>query len=122
MKLKMSLLPGEFAVCRLAPEGSIDWAKGEFFSITKTRDELSVVCLQSLVPADVKHESNWSILKIEGPLDFSLIGILSKISSVLAEKEISIFAISTFDTDYILVKSDKLTEAKDALKEVGIIY
>jgi len=122
MKLKMSLLPGEFAVCRLAPEGSIDWAKGEFFSITKTRDELSVVCLQSLVPADVKHESNWSILKIEGPLDFSLIGILSKISSVLAEKEISIFAISTFDTDYILVKSDKLTEAKDALKEVGIIF
>ncbi len=92
------------------------WAvKGEFYSITKTHDELSIVCLEENIPLDIKCERYWRILKIEGPLDFSLVGILSKISSLMAENNISIFAISTYDTDYILIKENNIEKATGIL-------
>ena len=92
------------------------WAENsDFFSITKTSDELSIVCSQDSIPSEIKCENDWRILKVEGPLDFSLIGILSSISTVLAQKEISIFAISTYDTDYILVKDNDIDNAMNAL-------
>ena len=117
--LTMKLLKEYLAVCRLERNDMIpDFAtKGEFFSITKTEDELSIVCSSEVVPEGVKCEKDWRALKIEGPLDFSLIGILSSISSVLAKNKISIFAISTYDTDYILVKKDFISKAISILEE-----
>ncbi|WML32853.1 ACT domain-containing protein [Clostridium sp. OS1-26] len=115
--LTMKLLKEKYGVCRLDKTELIpEWAKNsEFFSITKTLDELSVVCLQNDIPKDMKCEKEWRILKIEGTLDFSLIGILASISTILAQKGISIFAISTYDTDYILVKSKDIDNAIEAL-------
>ncbi|KAJ53035.1 hypothetical protein BD780_000409 [Clostridium tetanomorphum] len=117
--LTIKLLKEKFGVCRLNKEDLIpDWVKnGDFFSITKTLDELSFVCLESSIPNDIKSEKDWRILKIEGPLDFSLIGILSSISTILANKRISIFAISTYDTDYILIKNKDINTAVDALSK-----
>lgn len=90
--------------------------KQEFYSITKTNEELSIVLDENVeIQSDV-IEDNWRAIKIVGTLDFALIGILSKISTILAEAKISIFAISTYNTDYILVKSDKLEEAVKILK------
>jgi len=115
------VLDGRYAVCRLAPEAAIpDWARdGGFVSITRTPGELSIVCPQRSVPADAQAESDFQILKVEGPLDFSLTGILANLSSTLAEAKISIFALSTYDTDYILVRHDDLPQAKAALAAAG---
>ncbi|MGO0905369.1 ACT domain-containing protein [Clostridioides difficile] len=111
MKLKLFL--EEYAVCRLSSNSKIPtWIDTKnFYSITKTDDELSIVCSNNNIPSDVKSEKEWRILKILGPLDFSLIGILSKISGLLADNKISIFAISTYDTDYILIKEKDIKNA-----------
>lgn len=90
-----------------------------FFSITKTEDELSVAAPASISIASQKVESGWVCLKVLGPLDFALTGILADISTTLANAGISIFALSTFDTDYILVKSHQLEKAISALVENG---
>ena len=92
----------------------------DWYSITKTDDELSIVCEEKYVPVDVIKETDWKCFKIEGPLDFALIGILSKLSTILADNGISIFAISTYDTDYILVKSDKLEKSIKVFESNGI--
>ncbi|TCO70687.1 ACT domain-containing protein [Marinisporobacter balticus] len=114
--LTMKLLKEKYGVCRLDKFDSIPpWAKdSDFFSITKTSDELSIVCAQPDIPDDIKCEKDWRILKIQGPLDFSLIGILASISTILAQKGISIFAVSTYDTDYILIKDRDIYNAIEA--------
>src|SRR5689334_16436306 len=112
--LTLSVMPLLLAVVRLNTSSNIPpWAveKGDFFSITKTSDELSIVCSEDKVPQDVKVEKGWRCLKVEGPLDFGLTGILSSLAQPLAEAKISIFAISTFDTDYIMVKNENLQKA-----------
>jgi Uncharacterized conserved protein len=116
-KLTLQLLEDKFGVCRLNYQDKIpDFAiNSEFYSITGTKDELSVVCLQKDIPEGLRCEPDWRIFKIEGVLDFSLIGILSSISSVLAKEGISIFAVSTYDTDYILVKDKDIDHAIKAL-------
>ena len=115
--LTMKLLKEKYGVCRLDKNELIPkWAQNsDFFSITKTCDELSIVCSEDDIPIDIKCEKDWRILKIEGPLDFSLIGILASISTILAQSGISIFAISTYDTDYILVKNKNIGDAIQAL-------
>jgi len=115
--LTMKLIKEKYGVCRINPNELIpEWAQNsDFFSITKTCDELSIVCSQDAIPNDIKCEKDWKILKIEGPLDFSLVGILASISTILAQKGISIFAISTYDTDYILVKNKHIRNAIDSL-------
>lgn len=117
--LTMKLIKETFGVCRFENNDTIPtWAfEGEFFSITKTDDELSVVCGEKYIPMDVKCERDWRALKVLGPLDFSLVGILSKISTVLANESVSIFAISTYDTDYILVKSKDIEKAVSSLEK-----
>ncbi len=118
--LTMKLLKERYGVCRLDKNELIpEWTKNsDFLSITKTSDELSIVCTEASIPKDTKCEKDWRILKIEGPLDFSLIGILASISTILAQKGISIFAISTYDTDYILVKNNDIDNAvKSLIKE-----
>jgi hypothetical protein len=115
--LTMKLIKEKYGVCRLNKTESIpEWAQNsDFYSITRTSDELSIVCSEDSIPSDIKCEKDWRILKIEGPLDFSLIGILASISTILAQKGISIFAISTYDTDYILVKNKDIENAVEAL-------
>lgn len=118
--IRMKLLNGIYGVARLDSGMEIpDWAKGEFTSITSTPDELSVTCSEEYIPEKVRCESGWRVLKVIGPLDFSLVGILSRISGIMAKEGISIFAISTFDTDYILVKDEKIEAAVNALKAEG---
>ena len=120
-KLKIRLLDGIYAVCQFKETAKIPncFDEKEFFSVTKTDDEISVVMLQEMISSEIKAEKDWRILKVEGTLDFSLIGILAKISSVLAENQISIFVISTFNTDYILVKEEKIEKAMTVLSEEG---
>ncbi len=124
IKLTMKLLKEMYSVCRLNKNDLIpSWAtNGEFFSITKTEDELSIVCSQENLPHNMQYEllniqceKDWRILKVEGPLDFSLVGILASISSLMAKEQISIFALSTYDTDYILVKETDIDVAINAL-------
>ena len=124
MKLKLSILENHFTIHRFLPNHEIPNKiyKSEFYSISKTEEELSVVCSSSIQLNSEKSEMDWSCIKVIGPLDFSLTGILANISVVLAEAKISIFAISTFDTDYILIKSEKLLFAKKALLESGCIF
>nr|WP_207713948.1 ACT domain-containing protein [Clostridium gasigenes] len=109
----MKLLKEKYGVCRLDKKEPIpNWGiDGEFYSITKTEDELSIVCLEDNIPEKIQCEKEWRVLKIEGPLDFSLVGILAAISNLMAKNSISIFAISTYDTDYILVKEKYIDKA-----------
>jgi hypothetical protein len=117
MSLTLSLLPGTFTICRLDPEAIIpDWTKaGDFMSITRTGDELSIVCAGANVPEGVKSDRGWRCFKVEGPLDLSLTGVLASLANPLAEARINIFAVSTFDTDYLLVQEDKVSRASEVL-------
>ncbi|MEQ8198568.1 MAG: ACT domain-containing protein [Clostridiaceae bacterium] len=119
--LTMKLLEEKYGICRLDKTELIpEWSKNSnCFSITRTEDELSIVCSQDSIPDDIKCEKDWRILKVQGPLDFSLIGILASISTVLAQKGISIFAVSTYDTDYILVKNKDIDNATESLVNEG---
>jgi hypothetical protein len=118
--IRIELFTGRYGVARLAGGSRIpEWAAGEFTSITATPDEVSVTCPEALIPEGTRSERGWRVLKLTGPLDFALVGILARISGILAEEKISIFAISTFDTDYILVKDDNASQAVKALMDNG---
>ncbi|XGV98281.1 MAG: ACT domain-containing protein [Leptolyngbya sp. BL-A-14] len=123
VNLTLSVLQELFAVCRFEPQSSIPvWSLQGFFSITRTADELSIVCPQSSVPLDARmnrFEGDWRCLKVEGPLDFALTGILVAIAAPLAIADISIFAISTYETDYVLVKQGDLDETIRVLSQAG---
>ena len=119
--LELSLLPEHFAISRLAGDSPIpQWAtKGPFFSVTRTSDELSVVTELSLVPAGVHSQPGWRVLKVHGPFVLSEVGVLAALAKPLAEARISLFAVSTFDTDYLLVASETLSAAVTALERAG---
>lgn len=120
MKLTLSVLQTPLAVARLNASDKIpSWALKEcdFFSITKTNDELSIVCPETHLPFGIQSEKGWKGIKVEGPLDFGLTGILYSLAKPLAEAKISIFAISTFDTDYILIKKENLQKAIEILNK-----
>jgi hypothetical protein len=122
MPQTFSLLPGQYALTRLPPDSSIpDWvlASTGFVSITRTSDELSVVCSSQLVPAGARSDDGWCCLKLRGPFAFDQVGILSSFCVPLAQSGIGIFAISTFDTDYILVKQHQRAAAVEALLSAG---
>lgn len=120
--MKMKLLDEKYAVCRLECEDVIPlWVNTKsFISVTRTEDELSIVCVDKNIPDEIKCEKGWRVLKVEGPLDFSLIGILANISTILAKADISIFVVSTYDTDYILIKEENLQKGIRVLDESGI--
>ncbi len=120
--LSLSLFKSRLTVCRLPPTAKVpSWAFRDkaFSSITYTKDELSIVCPESSVPRGIKQEVGWRIFKVAGPLDFALTGILASMADPLAKAGVSIFAISTFDTDYLMVKEEKLDLALKVLKEAG---
>ena len=119
--LSLALLEGSFAVARLDPESPAPrWAEGSgLTSVTRTPEELSIVCAAECVPPGVRAERDWCCLKVAGPLDFSEVGILAELTAVLAETGISRFALSTYDTDYLLVRSVDLEGAVAALRGRG---
>jgi hypothetical protein len=121
--MNLSILPDLLAICRLAPEEDVpEWAMlGEFVSITHTSDELSIVCAQEDVPPDVKAYRDWQALKVEGPLDLALTGVLASLADPLAEAQINLFVVSTFDTDYLLVKRYNLARACEVLRQAGFV-
>ncbi|AFM00978.1 MULTISPECIES: ACT domain-containing protein [Desulfitobacterium] len=119
-RLTIKVFEEILSVCRLDKSARVpDWAEGDFLTITRTPEELSIVCCQKNIPEDVKCERGWRYFKIDEVLDFSLVGILSLLSGTLASQGISIFAISTYDTDYILIKEEELDRAIEALRLEG---
>lgn len=117
--MQLKILKESLTVCKVRTIEEIDLSGGVYF-IGKTDEELSLVCETSRTPtATLARDDGWRGFRIEGVLDFSLIGILSKLSGILAENKIGIFAVSTFNTDYILVKEENLERAIAALKEKG---
>jgi hypothetical protein len=119
--LNLVLLANRFAVCRLDGDAPVPgWAMRDgFFSITRTGEELSVVCREVLVPEGIRTEKGWLALRVVGVLDFSQVGILASVVSPLAGAGISLFALSTFDTDYLMVKEHDLGRAIEVLVAVG---
>jgi len=124
MKLKLTVLEDLFSVHRFPPDHDIPKQiyESQFYSISKTDSELSIVCSSSILLDSERSETDWSCIKVQGPLNFSLTGILADISDVFAKAKVSFFAISTFDTDYILVKSEKLSVANEALQKDGYTF
>lgn len=120
-KLKLSLLPERLSVCRLAPDASVpQWAfAAPFWSITRTQEELSLVVPDELVPQDWKAERGWWAIKVLGPIDWSLTGVLNAVSVPLAQGDVPILAISTYDTDYVLVRDGDLKKARQILASHG---
>jgi hypothetical protein len=119
--LDLTVLPGSFAIVRLAADAPLPrWAiEGGFFSVTRTSDELSVVCLAGQIPAGVSAERGWRALKVKGPFALSEIGVLAALTAPMAEAKVSVFAVSTFDTDYLLVGEKQVSAAIAALKSAG---
>ena len=116
----LTLLPDTFAIVRLPPTDDVPkWATGSFVSITRTADELSIVCRETAVPAGSHADRGWQCLKLEGPIPLKTVGVASEFTSLLAKAGVSVFLISTFDTDYLLVKGDAFEKAADALRGGG---
>ena len=119
--MTLDVLPGSFAVCRLSADASLpSWASGAAFSsITRTPHELSILCDGEAVPADVEAQREFRALMVRGPLDFSLTGILAALAGALAAAPVSIFPVSTYDTDYLFVRSVDLNRSIAALRAAG---
>ena len=122
----MTLVPleGTFAVCRLAADAPLPaWAAGgsagPFVSITRTADEMSIVCRQGAVPEGIRCERGWRCLRVAGTLDFTLAGVLASLLDPLAEARVAVFVVATFDTDYLLMKEDRLDAAVEVLRREG---
>lgn len=123
--LDLDLLPGEYAVCRL-PAGTAlpdSLSRGlddkSVVSVTWAPDETSIICPAGLVPPDASAESPWRCLRVVGPLDFALVGVLASLVGPLADARVSVVTFSTYDTDYVLVPTVRLPDAKDALTRAG---
>lgn len=117
--MELKKLPYELTVCKVASLADVD-LDSEFFFLGKTDEELSLVCRTEDVPAvTVERDDGWKGFRIEGVLEFSMVGILSKLSGILAENEIGLFAVSTYNTDYILVKEANFAKALEVLAAEG---
>lgn len=121
--LPLLILPDRLAISRLPADAAFpDWARpGDLLALVRTRDELSIVCPERYVPPEVRAERGWRAVQVEGPLEFSMTGVLAAIAVPLARAGVSIFALSTFDTDYILVKEDLLDRAATVLQAAGFL-
>ena len=122
--MDLALLAQELAVCRLPAEDDVPaWAwRGEFVSITRAREELSVICAAGAVPADgsgLRADRGWRALVVTTPMDFDVVGVAAALTRPLADAGISVLAVATHDTDYFLVKDDRLADAIDALLAAG---
>jgi uncharacterized protein len=118
---ELSLLSETFTICRLAPDAVVpEWAmRGQFFSLTRTSEELSVIAETAFVPKNLLTKVSWRVMKVHGPFDLSEVGVLAALVAPLAGAGVSVFTISTFDTDYLLVQCVQLREAMTALRNAG---
>lgn len=122
MSQRFSVLPGLWSVVRLAPDEPVPgWAtaRSGFVSVTRTAEELSIVCPEPVPPAVSRVERGWALIRLHGPIPFDQTGVLASLASPLAAAGVAVFAVSTFDTDYILVRISQLTRACDALVSAG---
>lgn len=121
--LTLLILPERYAVCRLPAEADFpEWARpGDLLALLRTRDELTVVCAERYAPPEARAERGWRALQVQGRLDFALVGVLASIAVPLARADVSLFALSTFDTDYVLVKENSLERAVAALTQQGFL-
>ena len=121
IELKFSWIHGPFAVCRLPADAPVpDWVwTGPFTSVTRTADELSIVCLADNLPAGVDSKHHWVCFKLAGPFAFSEVGILASFIDPLVENGVPIFAVSTHDTDYVLVSEEFVGVTLQALQDAG---
>ena len=118
--LRLSVLPGEFSVWRLAADAPLPSLEpGSFLSMTRTNDELAIVSDSADVPTGATAETGWRCLRVEGPLAFEMTGVLAALSAPLAKAKIPIFVVSTYDTDYLLVKASDLDKACSTLQGKG---
>ena len=119
----LHILSGMYGVARLSPEAELpSWARvGELWAAVRTRGELSIVCEERYIPPEVRAERGWMALQVEGPLDFSLVGVLASLAAVLSDAGVSIFSLSTYDTDYILFKESAKERALAALQGAGYL-
>jgi hypothetical protein len=119
--MNLLLLVDEFSVCRLDPEQrEPDWCSASsFLSITRTRSELSVVCASDQIPPEIEQEGGWRGIEVEGPLNFDQIGILAGLVGPLAEAQVPVFVLSTFETDYLFIKGADLARAIERLENAG---
>ena len=114
------MLAGHYAVCRLNPDAPVPtWAKGPFVSVTATRDELSVVCPAERVPDGVQAERGWRVLQLVGPFAFDEVGVMASVAAPLAQAGISLLAMATYDTDYVLVREGACERAIATLRAAG---
>ena len=113
-KLSVIQLSGKYAIARLSPDATLPpWLpKDSFFSVSKSDEEISILCLEEKIPQTIKKENDWTGFKIKGPLPFHLTGVLSTLINPLAEANIPVFVISTFDTDYIFIKAKWIKKTK----------
>ena len=117
--MELKELDGSFSVCKMEDYSAVDWTSPYCFS-GKTDEENSLVCLTEDVPDNtIQREDGWRAFRIQGVLDFSLVGVLAGLSALLAENQIGIFAISTYNTDYILTKADDYSRAMEVLSNAG---
>jgi hypothetical protein len=117
----LARIAGRFAVARLAPDAPVpSWATGALTSITRTADELSIVCDDDAVPNGVYAMRDFAAVRVLGTVDFAVVGVLAAMTRVLAEAAVSVFAFSTFDTDYLLVRSADFERARAALSSVAV--
>ena len=115
--MRVRLLPSTYAVCRLDPREAVpEWPRGDFISISRTPEELSIVCDAASAPNDVKAERDWRCFALEGPIPFEVVGVAARITSALADAKVSVFFVSTYDTDYLLVRSSAVDAAITALR------
>lgn len=120
MRLRLEVFPQTLAVARLAADDSVPpWIRGRFTSVTRTAEELSIVCDADAVPEDVRAEHGWRALRVAGPIAFETTGVAAALIAPLAEAKISVFLVATFDTDYLLLKAERFDEALDILRGAG---
>ncbi len=120
-KLRLSLFTHKYAVCQFHPDKHIPyWALlGDFVSLTRTHEELSIVCQQDNVPGDIEAERGWRCVQVHGAFDFSVAGVHASLAIPLAEADISVLAIATYATDYLLLKEENVERALQVLEQAG---
>ena len=120
-KLSLSLMPHTYAVCQFHPDKHIPyWALlGDFVSLTRTHEELSIVCQQDNVPDEIRAERGWRCVQVQGAFDFTVAGVNASLAIPLAEADISVLAIATYATDYLLIQEENVERAIQVLEQAG---
>lgn len=121
MGMELRVLPDRLSVCRLPVDAPwpVPPSGHSFYSATRTDQELSIVCLEDAAPAGARVDTDWRALEVAGPLDFSMVGVMAALTAPLADVDVSVFVLSTYDTDYVLVHAAGLERAVGALRAAG---